>query len=42
MITSRTAEKHRQHASEIGVDVFLGKPYEEGELLGHIAALARR
>jgi chemosensory pili system protein ChpA (sensor histidine kinase/response regulator) len=42
MITSRTAEKHRQHASEIGVDVFLGKPYEEGELLGHIATLARR
>ncbi len=42
MITSRTAEKHRQHASEIGVDVFLGKPYEEGELLGHIATLAAR
>ena len=42
MITSRTAEKHRQHASELGVDVFLGKPYEESELLGHIAALARR
>ena len=42
MITSRTAEKHRQHASELGVDVFLGKPYEESELLRHIAALARR
>ncbi len=42
MITSRTADKHRQHASELGVDVFLGKPYEESELLGHIAALARR
>ena len=42
MITSRTAEKHRQHASELGVDVFLGKPYEESELLGHIATLARR
>ena len=42
MITSRTAEKHRQHATELGVDVFLGKPYEEGELLGHIAALAHR
>jgi chemosensory pili system protein ChpA (sensor histidine kinase/response regulator) len=42
MITSRTAEKHRQHASDIGVDVFLGKPYEEGELLRHIAALAQR
>ena len=42
MITSRTAEKHRQHAAELGVDVFLGKPYEESELLRHIAALARR
>jgi chemosensory pili system protein ChpA (sensor histidine kinase/response regulator) len=42
MITSRTAEKHRQHATELGVDVFLGKPYEESELLGHIAMLARR
>jgi chemosensory pili system protein ChpA (sensor histidine kinase/response regulator) len=42
MITSRTAEKHRQHASELGVDVFLGKPYEESELLRQIAALARR
>ncbi len=41
MITSRTAEKHRQHASELGVDVFLGKPYEESELLRQIAALAR-
>ena len=42
MITSRTAEKHRQHASELGVDIFLGKPYEESELLRQIAALARR
>ncbi len=42
MITSRTADKHRQHATELGVDVFLGKPYEEGELLRHIKALAER
>ena len=42
MITSRTAEKHRQHATELGVDVFLGKPYEEGDLLGHIKTLAAR
>jgi chemosensory pili system protein ChpA (sensor histidine kinase/response regulator) len=42
MITSRTADKHRQHANELGVDVFLGKPYEEGDLLGHIAKLAAR
>ncbi|MBK7765807.1 MAG: response regulator [Sulfuritalea sp.] len=33
MITSRTAEKHRQHAAEIGVDHFLGKPYDEDQLL---------
>ena len=42
MITSRTADKHREHANELGVDVFLGKPYEEGELLRHIATLAKR
>ncbi len=42
MITSRTADKHRQHATELGVDVFLGKPYEESELLGHISTLAAR
>ena len=33
MITSRTAEKHRRHAAEIGVDHFLGKPYDEDQLL---------
>ncbi|CAG9174260.1 Hpt domain-containing protein [Cupriavidus respiraculi] len=33
MITSRTADKHRRYASEIGVNVFLGKPYNEDELL---------
>jgi chemosensory pili system protein ChpA (sensor histidine kinase/response regulator) len=37
MITSRTADKHRNHAAELGVNVFLGKPYEERELLEHIA-----
>jgi len=36
MITSRTAEKHRNYAKELGVNVFLGKPYQEEELLGHI------
>jgi chemosensory pili system protein ChpA (sensor histidine kinase/response regulator) len=34
MITSRTAEKHRAYASEIGVNHYLGKPYQEEELLG--------
>ena len=29
MITSRTGEKHRQRAFEIGVERYLGKPYQE-------------
>ncbi|MEP7205317.1 MAG: Hpt domain-containing protein [Casimicrobiaceae bacterium] len=33
MITSRTAEKHRNLARDLGVDLFLGKPYQEDELL---------
>jgi chemosensory pili system protein ChpA (sensor histidine kinase/response regulator) len=33
MITSRIAEKHRQHARELGVDHYLGKPYSEEKLL---------
>jgi chemosensory pili system protein ChpA (sensor histidine kinase/response regulator) len=37
MITSRIAEKHREHARELGVDHYLGKPYSEEELLGLIA-----
>ncbi len=39
MITSRTAEKHRRYAQEIGVDVYLGKPYNEDELLGTLQRL---
>ncbi len=37
MITSRTADKHRNHAMEIGVNVYLGKPYQEQQLLDSIA-----
>jgi chemosensory pili system protein ChpA (sensor histidine kinase/response regulator) len=33
MITSRIASKHRDHAKELGVDHYLGKPYSEDELL---------
>ncbi|MES2412500.1 MAG: Hpt domain-containing protein [Pseudomonadota bacterium] len=33
MITSRIAEKHREHARELGVDHYLGKPYSEEELM---------
>jgi chemosensory pili system protein ChpA (sensor histidine kinase/response regulator) len=36
MITSRTAEKHRNRAAELGVDLYLGKPYQEDELLRHL------
>ncbi len=43
MITSRIAEKHREHAMELGVNHYLGKPYSEEELLSlvrHYAAIA--
>ena len=33
MITSRLADKHRNYAKEIGVNHYLGKPYQEDELL---------
>ncbi len=36
MITSRTGDKHRQHAQELGVRRYLGKPYQEAELLENI------
>ncbi|HWP95103.1 MAG TPA: Hpt domain-containing protein [Gammaproteobacteria bacterium] len=39
MITSRTGEKHRSRAMDIGVDRYLGKPYQEQELIEHIQAL---
>ena len=37
MITSRTAQKHRDYAQQLGVDHYLGKPYSEDELLGLVA-----
>jgi chemosensory pili system protein ChpA (sensor histidine kinase/response regulator) len=36
MITSRIAHKHREHAAELGVNHYLGKPYAEEELLALI------
>ena len=36
MISSRTGAKHTEHASELGVDRFLGKPFQENELLSAI------
>ncbi len=39
MITSRTGEKHRQRAMQIGVNRYLGKPFQETELLENIKGL---
>jgi chemosensory pili system protein ChpA (sensor histidine kinase/response regulator) len=36
MITSRTGEKHRQRAMDIGVNRYLGKPYQEPELMRNV------
>ena len=42
MITSRTAEKHRNYALEIGANHYLGKPYEEETLLGLLSSYCRK
>jgi len=42
MITSRVGEKHRARAIELGVDDYLGKPYQEAQLLDAIAPLVER
>ncbi|HET7359852.1 MAG TPA: response regulator, partial [Rhodanobacteraceae bacterium] len=39
MITSRSGEKHRQRALDIGVERYLGKPYQEAELIAQIREL---
>lgn len=41
MITSRTADKHRNHALEIGVNEYMGKPYQEEQLLAKIREYTR-
>jgi chemosensory pili system protein ChpA (sensor histidine kinase/response regulator) len=41
MITSRTAEKHRSRALELGVNEYMGKPYQEEQLLALIARYTR-
>ena len=38
-ITSRTGEKHRERALAIGVNEYLGKPFQETELLDTIKRL---
>ncbi len=41
MITSRIAQKHREHAAELGVNHYLGKPYSDEELLSLVHHYAR-
>jgi chemosensory pili system protein ChpA (sensor histidine kinase/response regulator) len=42
MITSRSGEKHRAKAIEIGVNDYLSKPYQESQLVAAIGALVGR
>jgi chemosensory pili system protein ChpA (sensor histidine kinase/response regulator) len=42
MITSRTADKHRNYALGLGVDAYFGKPFQEDVLLAAIAGLLGR
>jgi chemosensory pili system protein ChpA (sensor histidine kinase/response regulator) len=39
VITSRMGEKHRARAFEIGVNRYLGKPYQEADMLKAVAEL---
>lgn len=41
VISSRTAEKHRNVAAEIGVDAFLGKPVQDEDLIAHVNELLK-
>lgn len=42
IISSRSAEKHRKIASDLGVNIFLGKPYKEDELLSHLSGFVQK
>jgi chemosensory pili system protein ChpA (sensor histidine kinase/response regulator) len=42
MISSRTGQKHQDHARTLGINRFLGKPFQENELLAAIDQLAER
>ena len=42
MITSRTADKHRNYALGLGVNAYFGKPYQEPVLLAAIESLLNR
>jgi len=39
MVTSRVGDKHRARAIELGVNDYLGKPYQDAELLEAIGRL---
>ncbi|MDD2944444.1 Hpt domain-containing protein [Acinetobacter haemolyticus] len=39
MITSRTGEKHRERAFSLGVTHYMGKPFQEAELLENVESL---
>jgi len=39
MITSRTGQKHRDRAASIGVNIYMGKPFTETDLLDNINVL---
>jgi chemosensory pili system protein ChpA (sensor histidine kinase/response regulator) len=41
MITSRTADKHRNRAMELGVNEYMGKPYQEEQLLAMIRSFTK-
>ncbi len=39
MISSRSTAKHRQQAESAGVDIYLTKPFQDDQLLDHVAVL---
>jgi chemosensory pili system protein ChpA (sensor histidine kinase/response regulator) len=42
VITSRTAAKHRKVAMDLGATLFLGKPFEEQDLLAQVARMTTK
>jgi chemosensory pili system protein ChpA (sensor histidine kinase/response regulator) len=42
MITSRTATKHRNYAMELGVNEYLGKPYQESDLVRLVSGFVNK
>ena len=41
VVTSRTAEKHRERATALGATAYLAKPYEDSHLQEVLARLVR-